>query len=97
MREIDKKILEFLQTIPRNKVISYKVLWEKFWVHPRKIAAVMRYNKDPITYPCYKVLADNGKISWYNTDRWVEEKIEKLQKDGIMIQDNIVEKKYFLN
>lgn len=97
MREIDKEILEYLQTIPKGKITSYKFLAGKFWVHPRKIAAVMRYNKDPITYPCYKVLAEWGKISWYNTDRWVEEKIEKLEADGIAIINGIVEKKYFID
>jgi len=56
----------------------------------------MRYNKDPITYPCYKVLSDSGKISWYNTDRWVEEKIEKLEADGIIVAKWQVDKKYFI-
>lgn len=96
MREIDKKILEFLQTIPKNKVVSYKFLGQKFWVHPRKVAAVMRYNKDPITYPCYKVLWFDGKISWYNTHRGVDEKVEKLLSDGIKIDNHRVDKKYFL-
>jgi O6-methylguanine-DNA--protein-cysteine methyltransferase len=63
MREIDKQILEYLQKIPKGKITSYKFLADKFCVHPRKIASVMRYNKDPITYPCYKVLAQSGKIS----------------------------------
>jgi alkylated DNA nucleotide flippase Atl1 len=58
---------------------------------------VMRYNKDPITYPCYKVLAQSGKISWYNTDRWVEEKIEKLEADGIKIINWLVDRKYFID
>jgi O6-methylguanine-DNA--protein-cysteine methyltransferase len=65
-------------------------------VHPRKIASVMRYNKEPLVYPCYKVLADSGKISGYNTDRWVIEKIEKLESDGIKTQDGKVDKKYFI-
>jgi hypothetical protein len=58
---------------------------------------VMRYNKDPITYHCYKVLAQSGKISWYNTNRWVEEKIEKLEADWIAIINGVVEKKYFID
>jgi len=96
MREIDQQILQYLQTIPEWKVVSYKFLWEKFWVHPRKIASVMRYNKDPITYPCYKVLWFDGKISGYNTKKGVSEKIEKLISDGIKISQNKVDKKYFL-
>ena len=96
MREIDKLILEYLQKIPKGKITSYKFLADKFWVHPRKIAAVMRYNKDPIKYPCYKVLSHSWNISWYNTNRWVEEKIEKLMIDGIEVIDGNVDKKYFI-
>ena len=95
--ELDLKILKFLQTIPKGKVASYKIIADKFGVHPRKIASVMRYNKEPWTYPCYKVVADSGKISGYNTERWVSEKVEKLLSDGIEIKNNSIEKKYFID
>lgn len=95
-KEWDKKILDSLCDLPKWKITSYKNLGIKFGVHPRKIASVMRYNKDPIKYPCYKVLADSGKISWYNTDRGVEEKIEKLEADGIKVINWKVDKKYFI-
>lgn len=88
-------ILSFLQTIPKGKVSTYKLIAGKFGVHPRAVASVMRFNKDPIKYPCYKVVAHDGKISWYNTERWVEEKIEKLEKDWIEIINGKVLKKYF--
>ena len=94
--ELDKKILSSLCDIPKWKITSYKNLAIKFGVHPRKIASVMRYNEDPINYPCYKVLADSWKISGYNTDRWVEEKIEKLESDGIKVISWKVDKKYFI-
>jgi len=94
--ELDKKILEFLLEIPKWKVSSYKNLWIRFNVHPRKIASVMKYNKNPEIYPCYKILADSGKLSWYNTDRWIDEKIEKLETDGIEITNGVVDKKYFI-
>ena len=94
--QIDKQILKYLCEIPKWKITSYKNLAIKFWVHPRKIASVMRYNKDPIKYPCYKVLADSWKISGYNTNRWVEEKIEKLEADWIKVINGVVDKKYFI-
>lgn len=93
--EINLKILHFLQTIPKGKVSTYKLIWDKFWVHPRAVAQVMRYNKNPDIYPCYKVIAHSWKISWYNTSRWVEEKIEKLEKDGIEIINGKIDKKYY--
>lgn len=89
------QILSFLQTIPKGKVSTYKLIADKFGCHPRAVAKVMRYNKDPITYPCYKVIAHSWKISWYNTARGVEEKIEKLEKDGIEIINWTIDKKYY--
>lgn len=90
------KVLTFLQTIPKGKVTTYKNLALRFWLHPRAIASIMRYNADPLTYPCYKVIASSGKISGYNTKCWITEKIEKLQADGIPIADWIVPSKYII-
>lgn len=82
-----QKVLEYLQTIPKWKVTTYKNLAKIFEVHPRKIAMIMKYNKEPEKYPCYKVIASSGKISGYNTEKWVSEKIEKLENDWILIID----------
>lgn len=89
------QILSFLQTIPKAKVSTYKLIADKFWVHPRAVASIMRHNKDPIKYPCYKVVANDWKISWYNSERWVEEKIEKLQRDWVEVINWKIDKKYF--
>ncbi len=89
------QILSFLQTIPKQKVSTYKLIWDKFWVHPRTVAWIMKQNKEPQIYPCYKVVANDWKISWYNTNRWVKEKQELLEKDWIEIINGKVDKKYF--
>lgn len=94
--QFDEKILEFILTIPKGKVSSYKYLADRFWVHPRKIASVMKYNKSTFKYPCYKILADSGKIGWYNSEKWIMEKIEKLEADGVRVTDGKVDKKYFI-
>lgn len=64
---LKQQILQHLQTIPKGKVTTYKNIAKLFNIHPRAVASVMRYNADPITYPCYKVIAASGKISGYNT------------------------------
>jgi O6-methylguanine-DNA--protein-cysteine methyltransferase len=56
----------------------------------------MRKNKYPDTYPCYKVLASDGSLWGYSWTGGTEEKIRRLQKDGIEIVDNKIHKKYFL-
>lgn len=87
------EVLSFLQTLPRNKVTTYKALAEKFSTHPRAIATYMRTNKELDTYPCYKVVANDGWLSGYVL--WIDEKRKRLNQDGISITDDIVaEEKY---
>jgi len=91
-----QEILDYLLTIPIWKVTTYKNIWIIFSCHPRKVSQTMRYNKFPEIYPCYKVIASSWKISWYNTKRWVEEKIEKLQKEGIEVINWFIDKKFII-
>lgn len=95
--DISKKVLNYLQDIPVWKVSTYKILAGKFKVHPRTIASIMKYNKEPYIFPCYKVISHDWKLSWYNTPRGGEEKMEKLKNDGIEIKNWKIDKKYFYN
>jgi len=88
-------IYQFLQTIPKGKVISYKTIADKFHIHPRVVGIIMSQNKYPDIYPCYKVLSESGKLWWYSGAGWCEEKIERLKKDGIEVKKWKVDKKYF--
>ncbi len=91
-----QEILNYLLTIPKWKVTTYKNIANIFGVHPRTVSQTMRYNKNPEIFPCYKVIASTWKISWYNTSRWVEEKIEKLKNDGIEVINWVVDKKFII-
>jgi len=79
-------LLNFLTLIPQDKVMSYKQLWEIFWIHPRKVAKILAQNIQQDKYPCYKIINSNQEISWYNLG--VEEKIKKLEKDWFIIENN---------
>lgn len=96
MDKVSQQILGFLQTIPKWKVATYKSIADRFKVHPRKVAAVMKYNKHPDIYPCYKVIAASWKISGYSWYDWVSSKIQMLQADWIWINDGIIESKYMI-
>lgn len=94
--EIINKVLESLLKIPKWKITTYKILADKFWVHSRKIASIMRYNKFPEIFPCYKVISHSWKISGYSALDWVNSKINLLQNDWIKIENwKILEKYYF--
>lgn len=75
------QVLTFLQSLPKGKVTTYKALAQKFGTHPRAIATYMRTNTQLDTYPCYKVVANDGGLSGYVLGR--EEKIHRLQEEGI--------------
>lgn len=81
-------VLEFLLTLPRNKVTTYKALAEKFKTHPRAIATYMRTNKEYNTHPCYKVISSDFGLSGYILG--IPEKEKRLQNDGIHIIDGKV-------
>ncbi len=90
-----KEVLIFLKTIPKWKVSTYKLIWEKFSLHPRAIAQIMKNNKNPLEYPCYKVISHSWKISWYSGDWWIEEKIKKLKNDWIKIINGKIDEFYY--
>ena len=84
---IDKKreVLKLLQEIPKGKVTTYAILGKKVGLHPRTVGMIMRDNDRPETYPCYKVVASNGRLGGYNLGS--KEKIRRLRKDGILIKE----------
>lgn len=91
-----QEVLEYLQTIPKGKVTTYKNIAKIFGIHPRAVAMYMKHNKFPDKYPCYKVVAHNWNLSWYNTEKWVLEKIERLKNDWIEVSDWKIDEKYII-
>jgi O6-methylguanine-DNA--protein-cysteine methyltransferase len=56
---------------------------------PRAVGQVMRSNPRPDIYPCYKVVASDGKLGGYSgktSGKNIERKIGMLRKDGIAIE-----------
>jgi O6-methylguanine-DNA--protein-cysteine methyltransferase len=84
---LDQEILEALLEIPDWKVTSYKNLAIKFWVHSRRIASVMKMNKHPDIYPCYKVISHSWNLSWYSWPDGTNSKISMLEADWIKVVD----------
>ena len=50
----------------------------------------MRHNKHPDIYPCYKVVAHSRKISGYTMPGGVPKKIQKLEANRIVIENDKV-------
>lgn len=88
---IKEEILKSLQEIPYWKVVSYKILANKFKSHPRVIARILASNIDQDKYPCYKVVNSDLRIWGYNLG--ITEKIKKLEKEWIHVNNGRINKK----
>lgn len=93
MQEKYQKIYDYLLQIPYGKVITYKHLAQKFWLHPRTVGMIMGKNQFPDRYPCCKVVASDGKLTGYALG--LAEKEKRLLAEGIQIVDGKVDPKYF--
>ena len=91
---IKYELFWLLSSIPKGKVTTYKILAEYFHTSPRAIASMLSANRELDRYPCYKVIACNGKISGYRG--WIENKIIRLESDGVKIQDKKIDLSLFL-
>ena len=91
-----EEVLKYLKTIEKWKVTTYKNIWKKFGIHPRAVAIIMKYNKEPEIYPCYKVISSSWKISCYSWIGCVEEKIKRLDRDWIKIVNWKVKEEYIV-
>jgi len=76
--------------------MTYKTLANVFGVHPRTVAAAMKYNENPGVFPCYKVIAHSWKVSGYNAGEWQKTKIELLRADGVEVVDGKVRREFII-
>jgi len=92
------KALLLLRKIPKGKVTTYGNLARVTGSSPRAIGQVMRTNPRPDLYPCYKVIQSSGNLGGYCGSKKgpkIKRKICLLKKDGVIVKNNKVNKKFF--
>ena len=87
------KAILLLKKIPKGKVATYKELAQV----PRAIGRIMAQNKDPLNYPCYKVVSSDGRICGYSGRGGLRGKQALLKKDGIRVKNGRIDKEHFYN
>ena len=91
------KALVLLKKVPKGRVTTYKELAKATKTSPRAIGQIMRHNKEPDKYPCYKVIKSDGSIGGYCgyvKGKNIRKKILLLRRDGIEVRNGKVDKKY---
>lgn len=84
-----EKVYEFLTTIPQGKVVTYGRIAEYLGDKrlSRVVGNILHNNPDEEKYPCYKVVDRNGNLSKHFAFGGIEKQKEKLENDGIEVND----------
>ncbi len=101
MTGFNEKVWACVKHIPRGKVATYASIARKIG-HPRSARAVGNaLNKNLYRHPglaklvpCHRVIRSDGSVGGFV--RGTNVKINLLQKEGIKITNNKVERKYIL-
>ena len=84
-----EKVYEFLMTIPKDKVATYGQI--AIYLGNKKLARVvgniLHNNPDENKYPCYKVVDSKGNLSKNFAFGGIEKQKEKLEQDGIIVNN----------
>ena len=92
-----QKVYEYLRTIPKGKVVTYgqiaEYLGDKHLA--RVVGNILHENPDEAKYPCYKVVNAKGELSKTFAFGGIDGQKDRLEKDGICVNDYKVDlKKY---
>ena len=90
---LSQKVYEYLKTIPKGKVVTYKQVAESLGNKrlARVVGNILHKNPDGDKYPCYKVLNSKGELAEAFVFGGKEIQKERLEKDGIKVRKNKVD------
>ncbi len=83
-----EKVYEYLLTIPKGKVVTYKQIAEYLGNSKlsRVVGNILHNNPNGNKYPCYKVVNSKGKLSENFAFGGIEKQKEKLKNEGIEVK-----------
>lgn len=94
---MQQKVYAYLLTIPKGKVVTYGQIAAALG-NPKLARAVgnaLHQNPDPDKYPCYKVVSAAGKLSTNFAFGGMEGQRQRLEAEGIRVENDRVDlKKY---
>lgn len=94
---MQEKVLDYLLTIPKGKVVTYKQIAE-YLGNPklaRVVGNILHNNPYPEIFPCYKVVNSRGGLAKHFGYGGIDMQKAKLEADGIEVIDYTVDlKKY---
>src|SRR3989338_5174572 len=93
-RNLAEQIYKLCRQSPQGKVTTYREIAAALGTKGyQAIGQVLKKNPDPGTVPCFKIVKSTGEIGGYcGSDlKNISMKIEKLQKEGIVVREGKVD------
>jgi methylated-DNA-[protein]-cysteine S-methyltransferase len=94
-----EKVYALTKQVPRGKVTSYSMIAKKLRSSPRAVGQALRCNPFAPVVPCHRVVKSDGSIGGFGGEvagKKIQEKITMLRKEGVVIENNSIEKKFFI-
>lgn len=92
VNNLAQKVYNYLTTIPRGKVVTYKQIAEYLGNKglARAVGNILHKNPDEDKYPCYKVLNSKGELAESFAFGGKDIQKQKLENEGIKVYNNKV-------
>src|SRR5947207_1382674 len=92
MEKYQEKVYKLLAKIPKGKVVTYGQIAKKLHIKSaRLVGRILHVNKDPVKFPCYKVVFADGQLTPSYGHGGIKEQISKLKKDGVFFKNEKVD------
>lgn len=97
MGQWEMQVLELLLTVPYGKVVTYGQIAVRLGSKQlaRAVGNALHKNPDPQRYPCYKVVSASGKLSAHFAFGGMEGQRQRLQAEGIRVDNDTVDLTHF--
>ena len=79
---------DILENLPTGKVTTYSAIAKELSISPRQVGRLLHNNKDPIKYPCHRVVFKDGSLAPSYAFGGQEVQKKKLLSEGIKFKTN---------
>jgi len=87
--QLQQKVLEMMEKIPKGRVTTYKILGDKLGTKAyRAVGTCVKNNPFAPTIPCHRVVKSDGGVGFYSGSGGIKTKIRMLRQEGILIRKN---------
>jgi deoxyribonuclease V len=91
--DVYSEFYDLLAQIPEGFVSTYGDLAIQLGdiVASRAVGEMLSENKDPVRFPCHRVVMSDGTLGGFTHPLGVKEKVDRLKRDGVIVVNGRIE------